>query len=62
VDLRGNRLGRGKGYYDATLARFPGLSVALVFDAQIVDAVPSGAHDQKVRAICTETRLIEVPA
>jgi 5-formyltetrahydrofolate cyclo-ligase len=57
VDLGGNRLGRGKGYYDATLARFAGLSVALVFEAQLVQQVPLGIHDRPVRAVCTESRL-----
>jgi 5-formyltetrahydrofolate cyclo-ligase len=60
VDLRGHRLGRGKGYYDATLAAFPGRSVALVFDLRVVEEVPSGENDRRVDALCTESRLIMV--
>jgi 5-formyltetrahydrofolate cyclo-ligase len=58
VDERGNRIGRGKGYYDATLERFAGASVALIFEAQLVPHVPLGIHDRPVRAVCTESRLI----
>jgi len=60
VDPRGHRLGRGKGYYDATLAAFAGRSVALVFDLRVVEEVPSGANDRRVDALCTESRLVMV--
>ena len=58
-DVRGGRLGRGRGHYDATLARLPARAwkVGLAFDAQIVDAVPSEPHDTPLDAIVTETRL-----
>jgi 5-formyltetrahydrofolate cyclo-ligase len=58
VDLRGRRLGRGRGHYDATLAAFRGVSVALVLEAQLVPEVPVGEHDRPVSAVCTEARLI----
>ena len=60
VDARGARLGRGKGHYDATLAAFPGSSIALVFESQLVQEVPVGEHDRPVKAICTEARLISL--
>ena len=51
----GLRLGRGGGSYDRVLARLgPGiLSVALVYDAELIDAVPCRPHDQRVRAVAT---------
>ncbi len=58
VDARGRRLGRGKGFYDATLARFAAVSVALVFDAQLVPEVPVDEHDRSVTWVCTEARLL----
>ena len=61
VDLHGHRLGRGKGYYDATLAAFAGRSVALIFDLRVVEQVPSGPNDRRVDALCTESRLVMVP-
>lgn len=58
MDLHGRRLGRGRGYYDATLAAFAGRSVALVFESQLVPEVPVGEHDRPVDAVCTEARLV----
>ncbi|HKC60416.1 MAG TPA: 5-formyltetrahydrofolate cyclo-ligase [Myxococcales bacterium] len=59
VDLRGHRLGRGRGHYDATLAAFGGRAVALVFESQLVPEVPVGEHDRPVDAVCTEARLVK---
>ena len=59
VDTSGHRLGRGKGHYDATLAAFGGVKVALVFEAQVVENVPAAPHDVRMDAICTEARLVE---
>jgi 5-formyltetrahydrofolate cyclo-ligase len=56
VDRRtGVRLGRGGGSYDRVLARLgPGiLSVAPVYDSELIDAVPRQPHDQRVRAAAT---------
>ena len=60
VDASGHRLGRGKGYYDATLAAAGprAARVALVFDAQVVPEVPAADHDQRVHHVCTESRWI----
>jgi 5-formyltetrahydrofolate cyclo-ligase len=60
ADLRGHRLGRGKGYYDATLAAFPGRSVALLFDLRVVPDVPADENDRRIDALCTESRLVMV--
>ncbi len=57
VDRAGNRLGRGGGSYDRALARCadPVLRVQLVYDDEVVDAVPAEAHDQRVDVIVTPT-------
>jgi 5-formyltetrahydrofolate cyclo-ligase len=60
ADLQGHRLGRGKGYYDATLAAFPGRTVALLYDLRVVAEVPAGENDRRVDALCTESRLVMV--
>jgi 5-formyltetrahydrofolate cyclo-ligase len=62
VDERGGRLGRGKGHYDATLALCGAHAIALVFESQLVPEVPVGEHDHRVAGVCTEARLIRVPA
>lgn len=63
VDANGHRLGRGKGYYDATLtAAGPrARRVVLVFDAQLVERVPVAGHDERMDAICTDARWLELP-
>jgi 5-formyltetrahydrofolate cyclo-ligase len=54
ADQRGRRLGRGGGSYDRALARVgPAvLSVALLYDGELLDEVPAEPHDQLVRAVC----------
>ena len=53
VDRSGYRLGRGGGSYDRALARVGEQVpvIALLYDSELVDAVPAGPHDQKVRAV-----------
>jgi 5-formyltetrahydrofolate cyclo-ligase len=51
----GCRLGRGGGYYDRALrhARPDAVLVAVVFDDELVDALPAEAHDHPVTAVVT---------
>jgi 5-formyltetrahydrofolate cyclo-ligase len=51
----GARLGRGRGYYDRALryARPDAVLVAVVFDDELVDELPTEAHDQRVTAVVT---------
>ena len=45
-DADGHRLGRGKGYYDRFLPLIPrAYKIGLCFPWQLVDEVPSDAHD-----------------
>lgn len=55
IDRRGLRLGQGGGSYDRALARRrPGaFTIALVYDEELVDAVPSEPHDLGVDAVIT---------
>ena len=61
-DLKGNRLGYGGGYYDRFFSLLkPGTPlVALVFDLQIVPAVPIDEWDRPVDCVITDQRLIEI--
>lgn len=46
VDKSGNRLGKGKGFYDRALAQVSGVSkYAVVFDSEILDSIPTEPHD-----------------
>jgi 5-formyltetrahydrofolate cyclo-ligase len=53
VDRRGYRLGRGGGSYDRALTRVGGPvpTVALLYDGELLEEVPVGQHDQRVRLI-----------
>jgi len=57
---RGERLGRGAGFYDRYLAEHPGvLTFALAFTAQLVPQLPTEAHDQRVRYILTPDATLD---
>lgn len=53
ADRRGNRLGRGAGCYDRALARVgPAVpTIALLYDRELLDEVPAGPLDQRVRVV-----------
>jgi 5-formyltetrahydrofolate cyclo-ligase len=53
VDRTGVRLGKGGGCYDRALPRTRGLTVALVHDHELVEALPSEPHDVRVDAVAT---------
>jgi 5-formyltetrahydrofolate cyclo-ligase len=61
-DADGNRIGWGRGYYDATLAVAPSvLSVGIAFATQILPRIPSDAIDVPVRLVITETGIVRAP-
>ena len=47
-DKSGNRLGRGKGYYDKVLRETGACKVGVCFDFQLVERVPVEPHDVKM--------------
>lgn len=58
-DEEGNRLGRGRGFYDRFLAHrdFRGITCALAFEAQVVDHVPHDDRDIRVQMLVTEKQV-----
>jgi 5-formyltetrahydrofolate cyclo-ligase len=52
VDRQGTRLGRGGGSYDRALARVGAqvLTLALLYDGELLDRVPGGEHDVPLKA------------
>jgi 5-formyltetrahydrofolate cyclo-ligase len=59
-DQSGNRLGRGKGYYDRFLRRLlPGtVTIGLALEAMIRDTIPHDGDDYPVNMVVTESRVI----
>ena len=59
-DIRGNRIGRGCGYYDNFLRKIcPSTKIiALAFEIQIVKKIPADTNDIPVHKIITEDRII----
>jgi len=61
-DYSGNRLGYGAGYYDILLSgtekKIP--FVALAYEEQLVDSIPSETHDVKVDIIITDKQVIRI--
>jgi 5-formyltetrahydrofolate cyclo-ligase len=57
VDHAGNRLGRGGGSFDRALSRVAPLIpvIALLYDGELLDHVPTEPHDRPVRAIARPT-------
>jgi 5-formyltetrahydrofolate cyclo-ligase len=59
-DLRGNRLGRGQGWYDRLIKELGEATlVAIAYDFQIVDEVPAEEWDQGVRYVITERSVVD---
>jgi 5-formyltetrahydrofolate cyclo-ligase len=55
----GHRLGQGGGHYDRWLDAHPGVTaIGLAWDMQEVAALPREAHDRRLDAIVTPTRVI----
>ncbi|NPD92678.1 5-formyltetrahydrofolate cyclo-ligase [Xylanibacter muris] len=54
-DTQGNRLGRGKGYYDRFLEKIPGTyKIGLCFHFQILDNIPTEHTDIKMNEVLTD--------
>lgn len=57
---KGERLGRGAGFYDRFLALYPeALRIGIAFEEQIADQIPTEAWDEKVDVILTDRGIRE---
>lgn len=58
-DVRGNRLGRGGGFYDRFLAQpgFRAVRCGLAFEIQIVECVPVNAFDVSMHMLVTDAAV-----
>jgi len=60
-DRCGNRLGRGRGWYDRVLSKLGshGVFVGLAYEFQLVDGLAAKSWDQRVHFIITEKTVID---
>ena len=57
-DMTGNRLGRGRGFYDRILAAASGIKCGVAYDFQLLERIPAEAHDARVNFIFTPTKCV----
>ena len=56
-DRKGNRLGRGKGFYDRLLSSTKATKVGVAYEFQIVDEVPTETHDVPMDIIISPSSI-----
>lgn len=59
-DRRGNRLGRGKGFYDRLLQNTRATKIGVGYNFQLVDELPVEPHDVGVDIIITQNATIVI--
>lgn len=57
-DRKMNRVGYGKGYYDKFLSQIKAPKLAICFEFQLLDSVPTDSHDIKMDYLVSENDLI----
>src|SRR5690606_20119290 len=59
VSKNGDRLGWGAGFYDRFISDYqPQLNIALIFDCQLVNQIPTTKFDQKIDGVITESQYL----
>ena len=57
-DLSGNRLGRGRGFYDQLLGTAAAIKCGVCYDGQLLPEIPTEPHDVKVDFVLTPSKLV----
>lgn len=55
----GNRVGKGKGFYDKYLSNYRGVKIGVCFSVQLTDLVPTEEHDIPMDFIVTEEKVFK---
>lgn len=55
-DRNGNRVGRGKGYYDRLLHHTQAIKIGVAFDCQLIDNIEVDPFDEPVDIVITQSR------
>lgn len=58
-DEQGNRLGRGRGFYDQFLSHpgFHGVACAVALEEQVLESIPVGPTDVRVNMLVTDAKV-----
>jgi 5-formyltetrahydrofolate cyclo-ligase len=62
--LSGQRLGRGRGYYDRLIAAIhpQAITAGLAYSFQVLDRLPQSPHDRRLGFIVTPSAIHSIPA
>ena len=56
-DMKGYRIGYGKGYYDRYMVRFTGISAGLCYSSELRPFLYHGKYDRHVDIVVTDKRI-----
>ena len=59
-DRKGNRLGRGKGFYDRLLSTSKATKIGVGYEFQLFDDIPTEPHDVAMDMVITQKTLIKL--
>ena len=59
-DRKGNRLGRGKGFYDRLLKTTKATKIGVGYEFQLFDELPTEPHDVAMDIIITQNTTVIV--
>ena len=59
-DRNGNRLGRGKGFYDRLLQTTRATKIGVGYDFQLIEEIPAEPHDIPMDIVITQKHYIKV--
>ncbi len=59
-DRKGNRLGRGKGFYDRLLSTSKATKIGVGYEFQLFDSIPCEPHDVAMDMIITQKTMIKM--
>lgn len=59
-DRNGNRIGRGKGFYDRLLAETKAVKIGVGYGFQLFDEIPAESHDIRMDFIITPNHCIKI--
>lgn len=58
-DRKGNRLGRGKGFYDRLLATTKAPKIGIAYEFQVVDEIPAEPHDIPMDMVISQRTVLK---